>query len=114
MPYPLDQVASRIPPRSSVPDTAYRRYPACMTTLSFEVPDDLAARIERASGGNPSAWLAILAERALQPREDGFDPAEVQAMLAGAEDRRREPAWPDTREELQAFIDTARAELNAA
>jgi hypothetical protein len=101
-------------PRSTTPITRDRRYPACMTTLSFEVPDDLAARIERASGGNPAAWLAILAERALQPREDGFDPAEVQAMLAGAEERRREPARPDTREELQAFIDSAQAELHAA
>jgi hypothetical protein len=40
-----------------------------MTRLTIAVPDDLAAKIKAAAGGNVSAWLADLARDALLRQE---------------------------------------------
>ncbi len=52
-----------------------------MMTLSFEVSDELAARIREAAGNKMSAWLAAAAEDALHRPQ--FDPAQKAAMLPG-------------------------------
>ncbi|WP_033343505.1 hypothetical protein [Catenuloplanes japonicus] len=82
-----------------------------MMTLSFEVSDELAARIREAAGNKMSAWLAAAAEDALHRPQ--FDPAQKAAMLAGATDRLNEPSHPDSPEEIQARIAEIRARLNA-
>ena len=63
---------------------------AVMARLTIAVPDDLAAQIRAAAGGNVSAWLTELARRQLL-RED--------AEAAVAYDRTDvDPAWDAERE----------------
>jgi hypothetical protein len=63
-----------------------------MTRLTIAVPDELAARIRAAAGGNVSAWLVDVARDALL-RQEAAAIAEFEALEA----ERSHDGWDEER-----------------
>jgi len=61
-----------------------------MTRLTIAVPDELAAQIRAAAGGNVSAWLVEVARRALLKQE--------AAAVAAYDEATADPDWDSERE----------------
>ncbi|GAB7053159.1 hypothetical protein [Catenuloplanes indicus] len=81
----LDHPGQRNLARSTILTSHRRRYPEDMTRVSFDVPDELAARIHAAAGTNPSAWFEAIAKDALLKQE--------AAAVAEFETTHADEAW---------------------
>jgi hypothetical protein len=64
-----------------------------MTRLTIAVPDELAARIRAAAGGNVSAWLAEVARRSLLREEAAAAAAYDRATADAAWEAERTRSW---------------------